>query len=119
MSWIHQADLNRLFTWALYTPAVQGTYIASAPCPVSQADFMTHLRHALGVWLGLPAPEWLVRWGASWVLKSDPELALYGRYVRSGRLEEEGFHFQFPELKLAFEDLLSASGRSMVTSVAP
>jgi len=39
-------------------------------------------------------------------MQTDPELALYGRYVISQRLHEEGFEFQFPMLAEALDDLL-------------
>ena len=39
----------------------------------------------------------------SW--RTDPELALYGRYVVSKRLEQEGFEFEQPQLKTALQDL--------------
>jgi uncharacterized protein len=44
--------------------------------------------------------------GAKFIFKTDPELALYGRYVKSERLEKEGFTFKFPELEMALVDLL-------------
>jgi uncharacterized protein (TIGR01777 family) len=106
MSWIHETDLNRLFERALDDPAMQGTYIASGPNPVSQDVFMRTLRQTLGRRFALPAPAWLVRLGARLVLRTDPDLALYGRYVVSRRLKAEGFEFQFPNLPEALADLL-------------
>ncbi|MFN5973260.1 MAG: DUF1731 domain-containing protein [Planctomyces sp.] len=47
----------------------------------------------------------MVRLGARWLLRTDPELALYGRVVRSKRLAEAGFAFQFPQLKQALLNL--------------
>jgi len=108
MSWIHEADMNRLIGRALDDPTMRGAYIASSPAPVPQREFMRSLRRAAGVPLGLPAPAWLVRLGAPLVLKTDPELALYGRYVVSKRLEAEGFTFLFPRLDAALADLLAA-----------
>ncbi len=106
MSWIHETDLNRLFERALTDPTMQGAYIASSPNPVSQQAFMRELRRALGMPIGLPLFSWMVRLGARWVLRTDPELALYGRYVVSKRLQEEQFEFQFPQLRDALNDLL-------------
>jgi hypothetical protein len=48
----------------------------------------------------------MVRVGASLFMQTDPELALYGRYVVSKRLQEEGFEFRFPHLEDALRDLL-------------
>lgn len=105
MSWIHETDLNRLFEHALTDDTMRGMYIATAPHPVAQADFMRQLRRVLGAPIGLPAPSWLVRLGARFLLRTDPELAIYGRYVVSKRLEEEGFEFRYPLLFDALSDL--------------
>ncbi len=105
MSWIHENDLNALFARAITEDSMTGTYIASAPNPVSQVDFMRTLRKVIRMPIGLPAFEWMVRIGAPLVLRTDPELALYGRYVVSKRLADEGFVFQFPDLELALKDL--------------
>ena len=39
-------------------------------------------------------------------MRTDPELALYGRFVVSKRLNEAKFEFQFPNLQKALSDLL-------------
>lgn len=108
MSWIHEADMNRLFVRALTDSAMRGVYIASSPNPVSQVEFMRELRRAVGMPVGLPAFEWMVRLGARWLLRTDPELALYGRYVISRRLAEEGFEFQYPDLRGALAEILES-----------
>ena len=38
-------------------------------------------------------------------MKTDPELALYGRYVVPKRLLKEGFEFRFASLAEALKDL--------------
>lgn len=106
-SWIHENDLNRLFARAITDQSMQGAYIASSPNPVSQRQFMTELRRALHVPFGLPAPAWMVWLGAQVLLKTDPDLALYGRYVVSKRLAADGFDFRFPELRPALLNLLA------------
>jgi uncharacterized protein len=107
MSWIHELDMNRLFERALNDRAMHGAYIASSPNPVSQREFMRELRRAMGIPLGLPAFAWMVRLGAPLFLRTDPELALYGRYVVSERLQDEGFEFKFPQLRDALADLFA------------
>lgn len=106
MSWIHETDINRLFERALSDGDMRGPYIATSPNPVSQQVFMRTLRRAVGMPIGLPAFEWMVRLGAPWLMRTDPELALYGRYVISKRLQDENFVFEFPELEGALNDLL-------------
>lgn len=104
MSWIHERDLNRLFERALFDTSMTGTFITSSPNPVSQVEFMRELRRAVGMPIGLPATAWMVRLGAKWLLRTDPELALYGRYVVSKRLADEGFQFEFPSLRDALAE---------------
>lgn len=48
-----------------------------------------------------------MRIGAPLLMGTDPELALYGRYVVSRRLREEGFEFRFPDLDEALADLFA------------
>ena len=102
---IHESDMNRLFVRGLTDAIMQGTYIATAPRPVSNAEFMRELRRAIRMQIVLPAQEWMVRIGAPLFLWTDPVLALYGRYCVSRRLKEEGFEFCFPELRGALTDL--------------
>lgn len=105
ISWLHIDDMNRLFVRAIADARMQGAYIATAPHPVSNAEFMRALRRAIGMPIGLPAAEWMVRLGAPLLMKTDPELALYGRYCVSKRLREEGFEFRFTHVEAALEEL--------------
>lgn len=107
MSWIHEHDMNELFKRGLFDESMNGVYIASSPNPVSQKEFMQHLRSAVGMPFGLLAYEWMVRIAAPLILKTDPELALYGRYVKSARLEPDGFQFTFRHLSDALHDLFN------------
>ncbi len=106
MSWLHEADFQRLVERALSDDSMQGTYIASSPQPLPQHQFMRHLRQTLGVPIGLPATSSMVRLGAHYLLRTDPDLALYGRFVISQRLQTEQYNFEFPELRAALDDLL-------------
>ena len=105
ISWIHELDMNRLFERALRDERMTGAYIATAPNPVSNSVFMRELRSAVGAPFGLPAAGWMVRLAAPILLRTDPDLALYGRYCVSRRLREEGFEFRFPEIREALRDL--------------
>ncbi len=107
MSWIHEADMNRLFECALTDTTMEGAYIATAPNPLPQHAFMRELRKAMGVRIGLPAFAWMVRLAAPLLLRTDPELALYGRYLVSQRLRERGFQFRFPHLSDALAELFA------------
>jgi NAD dependent epimerase/dehydratase family enzyme len=99
--------VNRLFERALTDDSMHGVYIASSPNPVSQRTFMRELRKAVGMPVGLPSAAWMIRLVVPLILRTDPELALYGRYVVSKRLREEGFEFRYPELEAALQDLVT------------
>ncbi len=93
--------MNRLFERGLTDGSIMRVYVASSPNPVSNAEFMRSLRRAIPwpkVPLALPAFTWMVRIGAPLLLRTDPEIAFYGRYVRSRRLERDGFSFSCPRL---------------------
>jgi uncharacterized protein len=105
MSWIHEDDINAIFKRAIVDETMSGAYIVSSPNPESQANFMRTLRKVMGMRIGLPAFQWMVRIGAPLFLQTDPELVLYGRYVVPKRLMDEGFKFRFPELEPALRDL--------------
>ncbi len=106
ISWIHEYDMNEMIYQGIINDQFQGAYIASSPNPVSNHRFMQILRKTMKVPIGLPAPAILTRLGAKWIFKTDPELALYGRYVIPARLQREGFEFKFPELEEALKDLI-------------
>jgi uncharacterized protein (TIGR01777 family) len=107
ISWIHEDDLTSLICQAISSAKMSGAYIATAPNPVSNSEFMSTLRATLGIPLGLPAAAWMVRIGAPLFMSTDPELALCGRYCIPARLLREGFDFRFPELKGALSDILA------------
>jgi hypothetical protein len=111
ISWIHEQDMNRVFSWTIADDGVTGAYLATAPNPVSNAEFMRELRRALRAPFGLPAKSWMVRLAAPLLLRTDPDLALYGRYCVSRRLREEGFEFLFPDLASALRDLHNPGAR--------
>jgi uncharacterized protein (TIGR01777 family) len=111
ISWIHEQDMNRLIVRAISDHGMQGAYLATAPNPVSNADFMRELRRVLRVPFGLPAARWMVRLGAPLIMRTDPELAIYGRYCIPRRLREEGFDFMFPDLASALQDLYASEPR--------
>lgn len=104
-SWIHEFDMNEIIYQAIIDERYNDFCIATAPNPVSNKVFMATLRKKMGVHIGLPTPEFAVRLGAGLLFKTDPELALYGRYLKSEKLEPLGFNFKFSDLDSALEDL--------------
>jgi len=104
ISWIHLADLSRMFVEAIECETLTGTFNAAAPNPVTNAEFMGELRNVLHRQRSLPSPEWVVRLGAR-LMKTEPSLALTGCRCAPKRFLEAGFKFQFPELRGALKNI--------------
>lgn len=104
MSWIHEDDMLAVFLRCLDDPSAEGVYNVTAPHPVPNAEFMAHLRDAVGCAFGPPVPAWALHAGA-WLLGSDPRVALTGRRGIPARLEREGFSFRYPSLESALTSL--------------
>ncbi len=105
VSWLHIADLNRMLLWAIDSEDAVGTYNATGPTPITNADFMTTLRKAVGRPWSPPVPAWMVKVG-SWALRTEPELVLSGRRCIPRRVLAQGFKFKYPALDGALGDIL-------------
>jgi uncharacterized protein (TIGR01777 family) len=103
VSWIHIADMMRMFLDAIERPGLSGVFNATGPNPVTNAEFMRELRRALHRPWSPPVPAWATRIGA-FFMRTEPSLALTGRRCRPKRFLENGFHFEFPELRGALAD---------------
>lgn len=106
ISWIHIADLVRMFVEAIERPDIVGVFNATGPNPVTNAEFMRELRHSMHRPWSPPVPAWATRIGAR-LMGTEPSLALTGRRCRPARFLESGFRFEFPELRRALADLYS------------
>lgn len=104
ISWIHVADLTRMFIEAIERDDLSGTFNAVSPNPVTNRWFMRELRRALHRPWSPPAPEWAVKLGSR-LMGTEPSLALGGCRVAPKRFLEAGFKFQFPELSGALRNL--------------
>ena len=104
ISWIHIADLARMFVEAIKREELSGTFNAVAPNPATNAEFMRELRRALHRPWSPPAPGWAVKFGSR-LMKSEPSLALAGCRVAPKRFLEAGFKFRFPDLSDALKNL--------------
>jgi len=104
VSWIHERDVAHIINWIVKNKEAAGVYNVVAPQPLTNQDFMKTLRKTWNVPFGLPAPAWLLTLGA-WIIGTETELILKSRKVYPQRLLDEGFVFEFPDLKSALEDL--------------
>lgn len=104
ISWIHLADLIRMFVEAIERPEISGVFNVTGPNPVTNAEFMRELRRALHRPWSPPVPAWATHIGA-FLMRTEPSLALTGRRGRPKRFLESGFQFEFPDLRGALADL--------------
>lgn len=103
-SWIHERDVVSVIEWIRLHPEASGVFNCTAPQPVPNTVLMRELREKLNVPIGLPTPSWLLAIGAA-MIGTETELILKSRKVYPQRLLDEGFVFEFPDLKAALGDL--------------
>ncbi len=103
MSWIHVQDLINLILFALTTAGLRGPVNATAPHPVTNAEFT----HALAAVLHRPAIFFVPRIALELALGEMATMVLTGQRVIPGAAEAAGFRFQYPDLAPALADLLA------------
>jgi hypothetical protein len=103
MSWIHIHDLCRIIVFAMEKDQLSGIYNAVAPHPETNADFTQKIARTLNKPYFMPnIPSFVLR-----ILFGEmASTVLGGNRVSSGKIEEAGFEFSFPELHQALDDLL-------------
>ena len=94
MSWIHRTDLCAVIASALSDTSWDGVVNGVAPHPVSMATFAATLGRCLGRPSLLPVPGPVLHL----LLGDGARVVLDGQQVRSERLPQLGFKFQFPDL---------------------
>ncbi|MBI2720753.1 MAG: TIGR01777 family protein [Bacteroidetes bacterium] len=94
ISWIHVNDFCSIIEWMLANKNAMGAYNMAAPEPVTNKKLMHLLRKKMGISIGLPAPELLIKIGAFFI-RSEPELILDSRNVIPQRLIKKGFTFKY------------------------
>ncbi|HWE83624.1 MAG TPA: TIGR01777 family oxidoreductase [Terracidiphilus sp.] len=105
VSWIHELDFARAVEFLIENEDMDGPVNMAAPQALPNREFMAELREAAGMPNGFPAPKPLLELGALF-LRTETELVLKSRWVEPRRLLEAGFHFEFPEWRMAAEDLV-------------
>jgi hypothetical protein len=103
MSWIHRDDLVSLIQWMLARPNASGVYNATAPAPVTNAEFSKTLARVLHRPAALRMPAAALQL----LLGEMAHLLLSGQKVLPARLQEASFVFRHPDLLGALEHLLS------------
>lgn len=106
ISWIHLDDLVRLFLYALQNPALQGTYNAVAPQPVTNKNLMLQMAREKGFSLPVPVPSA----GLRLALGEMSIEVLKSATVSARKVEGTGFVFHFPAPEQAVRQLMAARG---------
>jgi len=104
VSWIHRDDFCRAVAWLIQRSELSGPVNVSSPQPVTNRELMQSLRSACGMPLGLPATRWMLEIGAA-LLRTEMELIIKSRRVVPQRLLNDGFEFQFADIREAIDDL--------------
>lgn len=102
MSWIHIQDLVRALLFLLEHDECDGIFNGTAPRSVDNRTFSQSLARSLHRphLLCVPAAALRLLMGES------ADLLLTGQHVLPARLQQAGFHFTYPELPQALDDLL-------------
>jgi len=103
MPWIHLADLRSAIVHAVVSPSLKGPVNATAPQPERNANFTRKLAAALHRPALLDAPGFALKIA----LGGFGGALLAGQRALPDALEADGFHFQYPTLERALDDLLA------------
>ncbi len=102
MSWIHKDDLIAIIELLLTSSDLEGNFNATAPEPVTNAEFSLCLAKNLKRPAIFPVPAIVLRL----LLGEMSQLLLGGQKVIPERLTEQKFHFQFESLNSALKAIL-------------
>jgi len=102
MPWIHRRDMVRVLIFLLERDDLSGPFNASAPHPVTNAEFTRKLASKLNRPALLPAPAAALKLAFGEMSR----LLLTGADMRPARLQEAGFEFEFSRLEAALADIL-------------
>lgn len=102
MPWIHIDDICSIYEFALKNPEVEGSYNASAPQHTTNENLTKLIAKVLKKPLFMPnVPTFILKL----IFGELADALLEGSRASSEKIIKAGFEFQFPDLKMALEDL--------------
>lgn len=101
ISWIHIDDLTNLVEYMLNNE-ISGVFNATSPNPVTMEEFTATTAKVLKRPKAFTVPEMLLKL----VLGEQSSIILKGQRAIPQKIEEIGFHFQYPSLEEALRNLL-------------
>lgn len=102
-SWIHLEDVTNLIWEILQRPQLEGSFNATTPNPVPMKELCQTLGEVLNRPSWLPVPDFALEL----LLGEAAKVVLEGQQVLPERLQEAGFQYQYPTLKLALTEIVS------------
>ncbi|GAA5122590.1 DUF1731 domain-containing protein [Luteolibacter yonseiensis] len=109
VSWIHMEDFLRAVDFVIADPFLDGAINVTAPDFPTNREWMRVFREVVGMPLGLPAAEWMLKIGAR-LMGSEIELVLKSRWVDSVRLRDAGFRWRWSRAAGAVANLEGRRG---------
>ena len=103
-SWVHIKDLAESFAFLLKHPEISGPINVCSPNPVRNRDLAKALGKALHRPSFIPAPGFMVKW----VLGEFGSVILEGQRVIPRRLLDNGFVFEYPDIKKALKSIVGS-----------
>jgi uncharacterized protein len=103
-SWVHRDDVVKLIITAITDSQMQGVYNATAPNPVTMADFSQTLGAVMNRPSWLPVPNFALEA----MLGEGAIVVLEGQQVIPTHTLAQGFEFQYPTLTPALKAILGS-----------
>lgn len=103
MPWIHIDDICSMYIFALENPAIDGAYNAVSPEHTTNENLTKKIAEILKKPLFMPnVPEFVLQL----IFGELADALLKGSRASSQKITDAGFHFEFPHLQTALENLL-------------
>jgi uncharacterized protein (TIGR01777 family) len=108
ISWIHVADIARLYLYAIENNKLHGIYNAVSPQPVSNRVLIHQMSKTTGFHLTTHVPAFVLK-----LLFGEMIIeVLKSTTVSSKKIEDAGFHFFFPSIESAINNLMADNKHS-------
>lgn len=102
MPWVHREDVVRAILFLLDDDTLEGPFNASAPNPVTNAEFTRTLAKKLGRPALFPVPAFVLETAFGEMSR----LLLTGAAMQPRRLLDAGFEFRYATLEAALDDIV-------------
>ncbi len=105
MTWVHIEDVIRAILFLFESTSPQKIYNVVAPDHIDQLQFLKIASNILKRKPLLPLPSFVMRL----MMGEQSQLVLNGQYVKPQALQQEGFHFKYPDLNIALKQILTVN----------